>query len=189
MKKTPLFLSVVSVARVSSRWFFAVMPVVFSAIFFGACTPTAKPDYVAVVFYEAPSTASALWRDEVVMPVSGLRYHCFKKPEVTIRDFMAVHAVEIGPVGERTPALLVQMSENAARKLFQHTLVAPGSRLFLSINERYVGLHPIHGPVRDGNFYFYVELPSTGPEDFALKLRKLALDLNASILTLRKNPS
>ena len=189
MKKTPPLFSVISIPRVLSLRFAAAMLAVLAVGFWGGCASRETPDYVAVVFYEAPSSASAIWKDDVVMPVSGLRYQCFKKPEIAIVDFMAVYAVEIGPAGERTPALLVQLSDNAARKLFQHTLAAPNSRLFLWINGRYVGVHPIHAPVRDGNVYFYVELPSTGPEDFNLKLRRLALDLNESILVLRKKQS
>lgn len=158
-----------------------------AAVLLGGCASDEQPDYQPLIFYEAlPSTPSSMKAD-ITLPVSGLKYSIIKLPQIPDQNFLATYIYEVGPPEARTPVLLVRLDAAAAKKLYHHTLVAKGTRLFLAVNGRFVGVHYIQDAIPNGDVFFYVELSNKDPNEFVEKLQKLKRDLNASILIIRKN--
>lgn len=110
----------------------------------------------------------------MVMPKSGTLIEVFKEP--LVNEFGIVNAemvkVELGM------ALLLQLSDRAARNLYRASVVNTGNRVVVTVNGNPVGFRRLDGAIIDGNFYSFVEMNDTA-------LGELVVDLKESLAYLQ----
>ena len=93
-------------------------------------------------------------------------------------DEFEINNVELVQV-DKGFALLFILSEKGARDLYRASVTHMGSRVVLSINSNVIGQRYIDGPINDGNFYTFVELPQDS-------LGQLVLDIKATLVDIHK---
>ncbi|MDR2863303.1 MAG: hypothetical protein LBV54_05455 [Puniceicoccales bacterium] len=164
---------------------FVLLFAICATALFGGCADEV-PQYQSVFFYEAlPSTPREM-RETVALP-SGTQFTLIKTPALGDENFLNAVAMRVGPADDRRPALLIQLDQYAASRVHQHTLRARGTRMFLGVNGQIVGVHPIMEEIRNGNVFFFVDLPHRTTEELEAKVVQLAKDLRESILVIRNS--
>lgn len=152
------------------------------ALLLGGCTPDLPTD-IASVFLEAPPSTSAAMKQEVVLPVSGLRIPVLTTALVKAESVLNTEVVEAGPQDMRQVFLLVQVDRKSGADIMQYSAEAAGKQLVLVVNESAVGIMRLEDQIVDGNLLFHVEQKGLSNRAAALALSKR---LNESILKIRK---
>jgi len=153
-----------------------------AALFLAGCTPDLPTD-IASVFIEAPPSASASMKQEVTLPVSGLRIPILTTALVKAESVLNTEVVEAGPQDMRQVFLLVQVDRKSGADIMQYSNEAIGQQLVLVVNETAVGIMRLEGRIVDANLLFHVEQKGLSNREAALALSKR---LNESILKIRK---
>lgn len=154
----------------------------FAALCLAGCTPDLPTD-IASVFIEAPASTGASMKQDVVLPVSGLRLPVLTTALVKAESVLNTDVVEAGPQDMRQVFLLVQVDRKAGADIMQFSGEAIGKQLVLVVNESAVGIMRLEGQVVDGNLLFHVEQKGLSNRAAALELSKR---LNESIIKIRK---
>ena len=110
----------------------------------------------------------------MVMPKSGTLIEVMKEPLVNEFEIVNAEMVKV----ELGMALLLQLSDRAARNLYRASVVNTGNRVVVTINGNPVGFRRLDGAIIDGNFYSFVEMNDTA-------LGELVIDLKESLAYLQ----
>jgi len=110
----------------------------------------------------------------MVMPKSGTLIEVMKEPLVNEFEIVNAEMVKV----ELGMALLLQLSDRAARNLYRASVVNTGNRVVVTINGNPVGFRRLDGAIIDGNFYSFVEMNDTA-------LAELVIDLKESLAYLQ----
>ncbi len=153
-----------------------------AALLLAGCSPDLPTD-IASVFIEAPASASASMKQEVTLPVSGLRIPVLTTALVKAESVLNTEVVEAGPQDMRQVFLLVQVDRKSGADILQYSREAIGQQLVLVVNENAVGIMRLEAQIVDGNLLFHVEQKGLSNRAAALALSQR---LNESILKLRK---
>jgi hypothetical protein len=152
------------------------------ALLLAGCSPDLPTD-IASVFIEAPPSTSATMKQDVVLPVSGLRIPVLTSPLVKAESVLNTEVVMAGPQDMRQFFLLVQVDRKSGADIMQYSGEAVGKQLVLVVNETAVGIMRLEGQIVDGNLLFHVEQKGLSNRAAAQELSKR---LNESILKIRK---
>jgi len=118
----------------------------------------------------------ALTGETVTLPLSGTTIQLQKDPVVNEFDFLDVNLVKV----DLGLALVFQLTEKGARKLYRASVTNTGSRFVLNVNGNAIAARRIDGAIPDGQYYTFVEVADD-------ELEQLILDLKASFVELQKN--
>jgi len=110
----------------------------------------------------------------VVMPESGAKISLHRDPLVSEFEVINVELVRV----DLGLALLLQVSEQAARDLYRASITNHGGRVVLMINGNPIGARRLDGALSEGQFYTFVELPEA-------ELPQIVLDLKRSIAEIQ----
>ncbi|MFT4901688.1 MAG: hypothetical protein ACI81V_000963 [Lentimonas sp.] len=109
------------------------------------------------------------------LPVSGTPISLRKEPLINEFEILNVELVQV----DLGLALMVQISETAARELYRASVTNNGSRVVLTVNGTAIGARRIDGAIADGRFYTFVELPHSELPQLVLDLKKTIADIQA----------
>lgn len=110
----------------------------------------------------------------VVMPDSGAKISLQRDPLVSEFEVINVELVRV----DLGLALLLQVSEPAARNLYRASVANHGGRVVLMVNGNPIGARRLDGALSEGQYYTFVELPDA-------ELPQLVLDLKRSIAEIQ----
>jgi hypothetical protein len=117
----------------------------------GACNRTPPPKDMVEFFMEAPRGSGI----PLTLPISGLQYSALPQPFLTEGDVANVELVHVS-LGY---CLMFVTTDAGQRELYRQTASNPTKRIFLFVNGKPLGVHPIEAPVTDGRLYVWVEVP------------------------------
>ena len=155
------------------------------AAFFGllaaplGCKKEEEPEDMAVPRLHAETRSArygSMTTRVMTLPVSGTQITVREEPLVNEFDIRNVEMVEV----ELGPALLLQVSEKAARALYRQSVGNRGRRIVLTVNANPVGARRVNQVIDDGNFYTFVEVPDEKLEELVLELRETVEYLRAN---------
>ncbi len=112
----------------------------------------------------------------VKLPVSGTRINIQDQPLVDEFNILNVELVKV----DMGVALLVQVSSEGSRSLYQASISNMGGRIVLIINGNAMGARRIDGVIEDGNFFTFVEVDDE-------ELGNLVFDIKESLVSILKN--
>ena len=121
-------------------------------------------------------TYGSLQTKAIELPQSGTKVALQKEPLINEFDILNAELVKV----QLGMALLLELSEKGARELYRGTVTNMGGRIVLLINGNPVGARRIDGPIQNGKYYTFVELPDES-------LGELVLDLKDSLFYLQQN--
>jgi hypothetical protein len=108
------------------------------------------------------------------LPVSGTTIKFEREPIVAEYDILNVEMVKV----ELGIALMIQVTDKASRELYRRSVTHAGSRIVFTCNGQPVGARRLDGPIENGQFFTFVEIPDD-------QLGQFVLDLKASIAELQ----
>jgi hypothetical protein len=103
----------------------------------------------------------------VQMPVSGSTLGVVSEPLVNEFEILNVELVRV----ELGMALMFQLNEAGARKLYRASVSNRGSRVVLIVSGVPVGARALDTPIQDGVFFTFTELPEAAMEQLVLDMR------------------
>ncbi len=103
----------------------------------------------------------------VRMPVSGSTLGVVSEPLVNEFEIVNVELVSV----ELGMALMFQLNEVGARKLYRASVSNRGSRVVLMVSGVPIGARALDAPIQDGVFFTFTELTDAALEQLVLDLR------------------
>jgi hypothetical protein len=103
----------------------------------------------------------------VQMPVSGSTLGVVSEPLVNEFEIVNVELVRV----DLGMALMFQLNEAGARKLYRASVSNRGSRVVLMVSGVAVGARALDTPIQDGIFFTFTELPDAAMEQLVVDLR------------------
>lgn len=112
----------------------------------------------------------------VTLPQSGVTITVAPKPVAGEYDLVGAEIAQV----ELGRCLLVLLNAAAARDLYRLSVGAPGRRLVLALDDRFVGARRIDAPIEDGAILTFVELPDEQLPAVVARLKRTSADLAAA---------
>lgn len=103
----------------------------------------------------------------VEMPASGSSFGVVSEPLVNEFEITNIELVRV----ELGMALMFQLNEAGARKLYRASVSNRGSRVVLMVSGAPVGARVLDVPIQDGIFFTFTELPDRALEQLVLDMR------------------
>jgi hypothetical protein len=103
----------------------------------------------------------------VEMPVSGSTFGVVSEPLVNEFEIANVELVKV----ELGMALMFQLDEAGARKLYRASVSNRGSRVVLMVSGVPLGARVLEETIQNGVFFTFTELPDSAMEQLVLDLR------------------
>lgn len=149
------------------------------AVALAGCNKEEAPENMAIPRLRAETRSAqygSMTSEVMTLPVSGTRITVRNQPLVNEFEIVNVEMVEV----ELGSALLLQVSEKAARALYRQSVSNRGGRIVLTVNGNPVGARRVNRVIDDGNFYTFVEMPDEKLEELVIELRETVRYLQAN---------
>jgi hypothetical protein len=149
----------------------------------GCATEPAPPAFDVVVarfFLEAPPQRPQV--ETAVLPVSGIRVPVLPEAVLSEADYTNVDLVRV----DFGLCLVFQFGPEAARHLHRITASNLGRRIVVTLNGKPFGARLVDGPIADGRFFVFLELPDEDLAREAVNLKRTALEIVQPAIARRR---
>ena len=109
----------------------------------------------------------------LTLPVSGTTIQVEGMPIVGEFDIINAEMVQV----DMGFALLLELTDTGRRELYRRSVTNIGNRIVLTANGKPIGARVLDGPIMDGNFYTFVEIPDDQLGQFVLDLKESIAEL------------